>query len=113
MDVVPYAQLTASQQAVALLVPLVAYLGMFGYPILQYLSIYRMRGRWQIFASLPLVPMAVLLAVAGLSGSGASSGWALLLVLATPLALVYLTLLLVAHRRTRVDAARTPAGGPA
>ena len=104
MDIAPLDQMTFGQQAFGLLIPLIAYGGMFGYPILQYLSIYRTRGRWQILASLPLVPMAILLAIAGLSSSAASGAWPLLLVLTAPLALVYLTLLLAAHRRFRAAA---------
>lgn len=103
MDLVPLDQMSAGQQAFAFLVPLFAYGGMFGYPIVQYLSIYRTRGRWQILASLPLVPMAVLLAVAGLSGSAASGTWPLLLVLTALLALVYLAILLAFHRRARAS----------
>jgi hypothetical protein len=86
------------------LIPFAVYGGMFGYPVLQYLAIYWTRGRWQVYASLPLVPMAVLLAVAGLSGSDGSSTWLLLLILSAPLALVYLAILLAAHRRVAAPA---------
>ena len=90
-------------------IPFAVYGGMFGYPVLQYLAIYWTRGRWQVYASLPLVPMAVLLAVAGLNGSGAD-GWSLLLVVTAPLALVYLAVLLALHRRARVGAASARPG---
>jgi len=90
-------------------IPFAVYGGMFGYPVLQYLAIYWTRGRWQVYASLPLVPMAVLLAVAGFSGSGADL-WSLLLVLTAPLALVYLAVLLTLHRRARVTAASARPG---
>jgi hypothetical protein len=93
------------------LIPLAVYGGMFGYPVLQYLAIYWTRGRWQVFASLPLVPMAILLAVAGLSGSDGSNTWSLVLILTAPLALVYLAILLTAHRRARVDVRSTPKHG--
>ena len=90
-------------------IPFAVYGGMFGYPVLQYLAIYWTRGRWQVYASLPLLPMAVLLAVAGLRGSGAD-GWSLLLVLMAPLALVYLAVLLTLHRRARVGEASVRSG---
>ena len=86
------------------LIPFAVYGGMFGYPVLQYLAIYWTRGRWQVFASIPLVPMAILLAITGLGSSETSGVWPLLLVLTAPLALVYLTLLLAAHRRFRAAA---------
>lgn len=95
------------------LVPLAVYTGMFGYPVLQYLAIYWTRGRWQIYASLPLVPMAILLAIAGLSGSDAANTWSLLLVLTAPLALIYLAILLTAHRRARVVPSTPKHGGHA
>jgi hypothetical protein len=93
------------------LIPLAVYGGMFGYPVLQYLAIYWTRGRWQVYASLPLVPMAILLAITGLSGSDSSNSWLLLLVLTAPLALVYLAILLTAHRRARLAVPSTPTRG--
>jgi hypothetical protein len=93
------------------LVPLAVYGGMFGYPVLQYLAIYWTRGRWQVYAALPLVPMAILLAVVGLSGSDGSNSWLLLLVLMAPLALVYLAILLTAHRRAGAAVRSTPKRG--
>jgi hypothetical protein len=92
-------------------IPLAVYGGMFGYPVLQYLAIYWTSGRWQVLASLPLVPMAILLAVAALSGSGPANTWSLLLVLAAPLALVYLAILLTVHRRARVGVLSAPKQG--
>ncbi len=111
MDSVTLDQMTVGQQAVALVIPLVAYGGMFGYPVLQYLSIYRTRGRWQVLASLPLVPMAILLAVAAFTGSSVTGVWPLLLLVSTVLAVIYLAILMTVHRRARVASTPSRGGG--
>jgi hypothetical protein len=62
------------------------------YFFLQILTAARYRGRWRIAALVPLVVMVPLAIQAGIAYAAGSPAWPLLLVLASPIAFVYLVL---------------------
>ena len=62
------------------------------YFFLQILMAVRYRGRWRVAALVPLVVMVPLAIRAGIAYAAGSPGWPLPLVLASPIAFVYLVL---------------------
>jgi hypothetical protein len=66
------------------------------YFFLQLLMAIRYRGRWRIAALVPLLVMVPLAVHAALAYAAGSKAWPLLLVLAAPLAFLYLLLVAVA-----------------
>ncbi len=71
-------------------------LAALAYFFLQLIMAVRYRGRWLLLALLPLVFMLPLAVHAGLTFAAGSSQWAAPLVLAAPLAFIYLMGLAVA-----------------
>ena len=61
-----------------------------GYFFLQLLIGLRYRGRWLIFALLPLLIMVPLVIHAGFGLAAGSNMWPVLVILASPVAFVYL-----------------------
>jgi hypothetical protein len=61
-----------------------------GYFFLQLLAALRYRGRWRLLALAPLVVMIPLLFHAGAAFAAGSSLWPVLVILASPVAFIYL-----------------------
>ena len=76
--------------------------GLLVYPVLQYIALRRLRGRWwRAMAILPLIPMAPVLAVTLVAILQNSNMWPIWLIFVAPLALLYLGLVLLLHRLLR------------
>jgi hypothetical protein len=80
-----------------LLIPVGIFGGILGYPVLQFLSIKRMRGGWRVLALLPLLLMVPVLIVTTVAVVQGSNIWPLVLIFVAPEVLLYLILLLIAH----------------
>ena len=66
------------------------------YFFLQVLTVLRYRGRWRLLALVPLLVMVPLALHAGLAFAAGSDLWPVLLILASPIAFLYLLGLAVA-----------------
>ena len=66
------------------------------YFFLQVLTVLRYRGRWRLLALAPLLVMVPLALHAGLAFAAGSDLWPVLLILASPIAFLYLVGLAVA-----------------
>ena len=71
--------------------------GVLAYPILQFIAVKRMRGGWRVLAYLPLILMAFVFLITIVGFYQQSNLWPLILILVSPLVLVYLIILLVSH----------------
>jgi peptidoglycan/LPS O-acetylase OafA/YrhL len=71
--------------------------GVLAYPILQFIAVKRMRGGWRVLAYLPLILMAFVFLITIVGFYQQSNLWPLILILVSPLVLVYLVILLVSH----------------
>jgi hypothetical protein len=71
--------------------------GVLAYPILQFIAVKRMRGGWRVLAYLPLILMAFVFIITIVGLYQQSNLWPLILILVSPLVLVYLVILLVSH----------------
>ena len=73
------------------------YGGLFGYPILQFLAIWFMRGKWRVLALLPLLPALAIFFTILQGAYGGSELWVWLVLFFSPAILAYLLILLVVH----------------
>ena len=71
--------------------------GVLVYPILQFIAVRRMKGGWRALAYLPLILMAFVFFITIVGLYQQSNLWPLILILVSPLVLVYLVVLLVSH----------------
>jgi len=71
--------------------------GILAYPILQFIAVKRMHGGWRVLAYLPLILMAFVFLITVVGFYQQSNLWPLVLILVSPLVLVYLVILLVSH----------------
>jgi len=71
--------------------------GVLVYPVLQFIAVKRMRGIWRVLAFLPLILMAFVFAITIIGFYQESNLWPIVLILVSPLVLVYLVVLLVTH----------------
>lgn len=69
--------------------------GVLVYPILQFVVIKRTSGGWRVLAYLPLILMVIVFITTCVGFYQQSNLWPLLLILVSPLVLVYLVILLV------------------
>jgi hypothetical protein len=76
------------------------------YFFLQLLTAARYRGRWRLAALVPLVVMLPLAAHAGLAYSAGAHGWPMLMILASPMAFLYLLILAILKGATGSTDAR-------
>ena len=79
------------------LIPVGIYGGIFGYPILQFFAVKRMRGWWRVLALLPLIVMLPVLCSAFLGLYRGANLWPIILIFVAPWVLAYLIALLVVH----------------
>ncbi len=84
-----------------LLIPLIIFGGIVGYPLLQVWAVVRMKRVWRWLSVLPLLIMVPVLAVTFVGLAQKSNLWPIFLILTAPFALVYLALLLIVHRATQ------------
>jgi hypothetical protein len=71
--------------------------GILAYPILQFIAIKRMQGGWSVLAYLPFILMTFVFLITIVGFVQQSNLWPLILILVSPLVLVYLVILLVGH----------------
>ncbi len=88
-----------------LLIPILIFGGLFGYPVLQVWASARMKGMWRILSFLPLLVMGPVLFVTIKDLCHGSNLWPIFLILSTPFAVVYLGLLLFVHKAARPNGA--------
>jgi hypothetical protein len=81
------------------LVTLGMYGGIFAYPVLQTVAVWRMHGRWRVLAIIPMAPMAIVLVLTVGGFFQGSSLWPILLVFTAPVALLYLCVVWFVHSR--------------
>lgn len=81
------------------------------YFFLQLLMVMRYRGRWRYLSLVPLLAMVPLAVHAGLAHRAGSNLWPLLLILAAPIASLYLLGLAVVKAAVTHRAARRPGTG--
>jgi len=73
-------------------------IGIFGYPVMQIYAIRSMRGIWLYLAVAPLIPMAYVYYYTALSLVEGLEQGVVLIMLASPVALIYLLILILAHK---------------
>ena len=71
--------------------------GVLAYPILQFIAVKKMRGGWRVLAYLPLILMVFVFVITIVGFYQQSNLWPLILILVSPLVLLYLVILLVSH----------------
>jgi hypothetical protein len=69
------------------------------YIVVQIVALVRLRERWRFAASLPLIPMALVLAYTVYAYRAGSNIFPLVLIFTSPFGLAYLAILMLLHRR--------------
>lgn len=82
----------------SMLLGLAAMASVPAYPVLQVIALRRLPGRWRWAAGAPLLVMVPAAVQAGLAFSQSSNLWPILLILAAPLAVLYLSGVFLARR---------------
>jgi hypothetical protein len=72
------------------LLGLIAFAAVPAYPVLQIIALRTLTGGWRYAAAVPLLAMAPIVAFTAFAFNQQSNLWPLLLILASPVALLYL-----------------------
>jgi hypothetical protein len=75
------------------------FLSVPAYVIVQIVALFRMSGWWLLAGLLPIVPMAVVSIITHNAYGAQSNMWPILLLFASPAALIYLVILLLVNKR--------------
>jgi hypothetical protein len=80
------------------LLGLIAFAAVPAYPVLQFMALRKLEGGWRYAAAVPLLAMIPLVAVTFIAFQQQSNLWPLLLILASPVASLYLLVTMGLYR---------------